>query len=573
MLQILVGGYDVKEEDEVKKIFALTLMIFYLTPLQSNAKQTERYEMPPELFLIKTEPRCYPVATYNDNYLLYYHDKGEQRYTNLSLNMLDCRNFSTVWKEPYELNLPMFNCCIEDSTIIKLYKNYVIVLTSLKSPHEYFDAIVCLNAIDGEMVWNQNIGLPMDMYYQIIDDKIFIYGGPDGSMLCINVNNGSILWQDEIRNLGYSVPDKISTIDGERFIFLNQNLCAYSHTSKKVLWGATLNDGCYVDWYGGYLHMLCSGQPIFVDKKVWLLVPDRTNDPSKDCCFSFQKRDFDSGEIIFKRRPYSSIFLVDGKIIASGMVCDKNCHLVEAFDPVTNETYWSKDFGSYSYIVKHMKIAGDDVFQMAPYIPGEEMPSSYLVAIDLKTGNEKWRLKFPHKTYNIVNVGNKFFTEIDNTMNIYSSEKIPDSNKQKELVFSIDKKSYVLDGKESQTDSSPIIYKDSTYLPARYVLEPLGGSVKWDASKKIVEASLAKPGSKDKSIIEPVTYNTIEMTINNPTATVNGKKVQIDPKNPKITPIIKDGRTMVPLRFLAENLGCTVKWIAETKTIIVTYQP
>ncbi len=67
--------------------------------------------------------------------------------------------------------------------------------------------------------------------------------------------------------------------------------------------------------------------------------------------------------------------------------------------------------------------------------------------------------------------------------------------------------------------------------------------------------------------------STITLQISNPTATVNGKQLQIDPNNPKVTPIIMNGRTMVPGRFLAEALGCEVKWIADTKTIILTYKP
>ncbi len=107
--------------------------------------------------------------------------------------------------------------------------------------------------------------------------------------------------------------------------------------------------------------------------------------------------------------------------------------------------------------------------------------------------------------------------------------------------------------------TNPAIINGVTYIPSRDVFEILGGYVLWDGKTRKITTGLV-----DKELI---------MQINNPTATVNGKKVQIDPKNPKITPIIKDGRTMVPLRFLAENLGCTVKWIADTKTIIVTYQP
>ncbi|MCK5743748.1 MAG: copper amine oxidase N-terminal domain-containing protein, partial [Caldisericia bacterium] len=57
------------------------------------------------------------------------------------------------------------------------------------------------------------------------------------------------------------------------------------------------------------------------------------------------------------------------------------------------------------------------------------------------------------------------------------------------------------------------------------------------------------------------------------TAKLNGIEVQIDPDNPDVVPTIINDRTMVPMRFLAESLGCSVKWIADTKEIILTYSP
>ena len=56
----------------------------------------------------------------------------------------------------------------------------------------------------------------------------------------------------------------------------------------------------------------------------------------------------------------------------------------------------------------------------------------------------------------------------------------------------------------------------------------------------------------------------IRLQINNNVAHVDGKKVLLD-----TPPVIKNGRTLVPLRFIAENLGCKVDWIADSKEIII----
>jgi hypothetical protein len=53
---------------------------------------------------------------------------------------------------------------------------------------------------------------------------------------------------------------------------------------------------------------------------------------------------------------------------------------------------------------------------------------------------------------------------------------------------------------------------------------------------------------------------TLELWIGNSQAHVDGNPVQIDAGNPNVTPIIRDGRTLLPMRFVAENLDCRVGW-------------
>ena len=127
------------------------------------------------------------------------------------------------------------------------------------------------------------------------------------------------------------------------------------------------------------------------------------------------------------------------------------------------------------------------------------------------------------------------------------------------LKFTIDVKEYSLDGAKRPIDVAPIILNGRTLLPARFVTEPLGGDVSWNAS--------------DKSIICKLGENMVEFWIGKPIAKVNGVEVQIDPNNLEVCPIIIDDRTMVPMRFLAESLECSVEWIATTKEIQLTYTP
>jgi hypothetical protein len=106
-------------------------------------------------------------------------------------------------------------------------------------------------------------------------------------------------------------------------------------------------------------------------------------------------------------------------------------------------------------------------------------------------------------------------------------------------------------------DSPPIIKNNRTLLPIRAVVEALGGTVGWDASTKKVTVSLGA--------------TTIELWIGKSIAKVNGIDTPIDSSNSKVVPEIINSRTMLPLRFVTESLGCDVQWDGTTKTITITY--
>lgn len=59
---------------------------------------------------------------------------------------------------------------------------------------------------------------------------------------------------------------------------------------------------------------------------------------------------------------------------------------------------------------------------------------------------------------------------------------------------------------------------------------------------------------------------TIVLTIGANNALVNGKSVSLD-----VPAQIMKGTTMVPLRFIAENLSCKVEWKSTQQIITITY--
>jgi len=117
---------------------------------------------------------------------------------------------------------------------------------------------------------------------------------------------------------------------------------------------------------------------------------------------------------------------------------------------------------------------------------------------------------------------------------------------------------YFVNDQVQSMDTAPTIRDGRTLLPIRYVATPLGAVVDWNAAQQKV--TIAMNGK------------TIELWIDVSTAKVNGVNTPIDANNPNVTPIIvPPGRTMLPLRFIAENLGCQVDWNQALQEVKVTY--
>ncbi|WP_207799707.1 stalk domain-containing protein [Candidatus Cryosericum hinesii] len=131
--------------------------------------------------------------------------------------------------------------------------------------------------------------------------------------------------------------------------------------------------------------------------------------------------------------------------------------------------------------------------------------------------------------------------------------------KQTVMVLQIGNSKFTVNGASTTLDSPPVIKNGRTLVPIRAIIEALGGTVGWDGTARKATVTLGS--------------TTIELWIGKNAAKVNGVSKPIDSTNAKVVPEIINGRTMLPLRFVSENLGCSVVWAAATKTITITYQP
>ncbi|WP_246208645.1 copper amine oxidase N-terminal domain-containing protein [Anaerotalea alkaliphila] len=122
----------------------------------------------------------------------------------------------------------------------------------------------------------------------------------------------------------------------------------------------------------------------------------------------------------------------------------------------------------------------------------------------------------------------------------------------------IDSVEYYVNGQLRTMDTPPVIREGRTLLPIRHVAEPLGAAVGWEGVQRKATVTLGQ--------------RFVELWIGQNQARVNGTDQPIDEMNPSVVPLIMPpGRTMLPLRFIAETLGCQVEWDAVLRMVTIIH--
>lgn len=136
--------------------------------------------------------------------------------------------------------------------------------------------------------------------------------------------------------------------------------------------------------------------------------------------------------------------------------------------------------------------------------------------------------------------------EIKATFKEAASETAPPKQETRQTVvqMQIGSRLLISDGVVSQKDAAPVIRNNRTLVPIRFITEALGGEVKWNEAAK--EVILVIDGKE------------IRMRI--------GETLE----KYGVAPMIIDGRTYVPVRFVADELHAAVVWNEAAKTVTIT---
>ncbi|MCX7922997.1 MAG: stalk domain-containing protein [Clostridia bacterium] len=157
-----------------------------------------------------------------------------------------------------------------------------------------------------------------------------------------------------------------------------------------------------------------------------------------------------------------------------------------------------------------------------------------------------------------------FFKGMMDELRIYNYALTPEEVKAlymqygvgRTIVLQLNNPYMTANGQKQEIDpgkgTTPISVEGKTLVPIGAIISTMGGKVSWNGTEKKVSIQY-----KDK---------TIDLWIGKYNTLVNGVSKTTD-----VAPRVINGRTMLPLAFVTQNLGCTIKWDGATKTITIGY--
>ena len=139
--------------------------------------------------------------------------------------------------------------------------------------------------------------------------------------------------------------------------------------------------------------------------------------------------------------------------------------------------------------------------------------------------------------------------EGDGTMTVIDGAAA--SELQKSISFTVGQNSYTANGQSLAMDAAPLIAGGRLLAPVRYLADALGAQTTWDAARRTV------------SILRGNTA--LELAIGSAALNDNGRVGWMD-----TAPVIINGRTYFPIRYIAEAFGYTVLWDANSQAVTVS---
>ncbi len=130
------------------------------------------------------------------------------------------------------------------------------------------------------------------------------------------------------------------------------------------------------------------------------------------------------------------------------------------------------------------------------------------------------------------------------------------SSKQHTITLKIGSPYIYVDGVKHNIDNLgtvPVVINGRTMIPVRAVIEAMGGNVGWDNSTRTVSCTI-----EEKTLYLRIGNSKVWDAI--------GYTGILDS-----VPVIRNGRTLLPIRYVVEYFDGTVGWDGSTKTVTITW--
>jgi len=196
---------------------------------------------------------------------------------------------------------------------------------------------------------------------------------------------------------------------------------------------------------------------------------------------------------------------------ANGGAYDAGEYLWVLSEPVENVGIWKATYESFE----------TEILQVS-YVGGEEKGGCYVVAI-----------VYAPEGANIVAGGST-------AGNSGNTTKVAPKDSENIVMYVNNNKAFVM-GTEKNLDVAPTVLNGRTFLPVRFVAENFGCVVNWDEATQTVIIE-----KEDKIIALVIGESSIR---------ISGDYQAID-----AAPYVTEGRTMVPIRVIAEAIGMQVEY-------------
>jgi len=126
--------------------------------------------------------------------------------------------------------------------------------------------------------------------------------------------------------------------------------------------------------------------------------------------------------------------------------------------------------------------------------------------------------------------------------------------KNKYITLTVGENKYFVDGKECESDTSPVNKEGNVFVPLRVIAEGLGKKVDWGFNS-------------DKTINVTITDDKNKVILNTESNIMfkNSAKVILN-----FEPYIDgNNRTMVPIRAISEAMNCAVDWVQRERKVMI----